>query len=259
MITGSLLILASGGFLSGMLAGLLGIGGGFVVVSILVSMGYTPVQAIATSSLVIVISSVSGSWQNWRMGYLDYKRVIYLGFPALITAQIGVYWANRMPPYLLLVIFGVFLIASVCLVDFRKRLIAQQKNSKPSKLNPIVSRIGTGGITGILTGLLGVGGGAVLVPLQMLLLGEPIKLAIQTSLGVIVATAVSACAGHASEGNILFIQGLLLGVGGFLGAQISTRFLPKLPDSLVYRLFRGFLATMSIYMFWQAWKIYQAF
>ena len=259
MITGSLLILASGGFLSGMLAGLLGIGGGFVVVSILVSLGYTPVQAIATSSLVIVISSISGSMQNWRMGYLDYKRVIYLGLPALVTAQIGVYWANRIPPYLLLVTFGFFLIASICLVDFRKRLIAREENSKLLKFNPIVSRIGTGGITGILTGLLGVGGGAILVPLQMLLLGEPIKLAIQTSLGVIVATAVSACAGHASEGNILFIQGLLLGVGGFLGAQISTRFLPKLPDSLVCRLFRGFLATMSIYMFWQAWKIYQAF
>ena len=242
-----------------MLAGLLGIGGGFVVVSILVSLGYTPVQAIATSSLVIVISSISGSMQNWRMGYLDYKRVIYLGLPALVTAQIGVYWANRIPPYLLLVTFGFFLIASICLVDFRKRLIAREENSKLLKFNPIVSRIGTGGITGILTGLLGVGGGAILVPLQMLLLGEPIKLAIQTSLGVIVATAVSACAGHASEGNILFIQGLLLGVGGFLGAQISTRFLPKLPDSLVCRLFRGFLATMSIYMFWQAWKIYQAF
>ncbi len=72
MIIGSLLILASGGFLSGILAGLLGIGGGFVTVSLLISLGYTPIQAIATSTLVIVITSISGTFQNWRMGYFNY-------------------------------------------------------------------------------------------------------------------------------------------------------------------------------------------
>ena len=257
MITESLLILASGGFLSGILSGLLGIGGGFIVVSILVSLGYTPLQAIATSTLVIVMSAISGSIQNWQMGCLDYKRVIHLGIPALLTAPIGVYLAHQIPPYLLLIIFGVFLIGSIYLVEIRKRLTVKGKNYKAPKINPIIFRIGTGGFSGILTGLLGVGGGTVLVPLQMLLLGEPIKLAIQTSLGVIVATAVSACVGYASGGNILFIQGFLLGIGGLLGAQISTRFLPKLSDSIVLFIFRTFLGTMSIFMFWQAWKIYQ--
>lgn len=257
MITGSLLILASGGFLSGILSGLLGIGGGFIVVSLLVALGYTPIQAIATSTLVIVMSSISGSLHNLRMGYLDYNRVILLGLPALTTAPIGVYLANQIPSYLLLIIFGFFLIASIYLVEVRKRLNTKEKESKLSKINPVVSRIGTGSITGVCTGLLGVGGGAILVPLQMLLLGEPIKVAIQTSLGVIVATAVCACVGHASEGHILFIQGILLGGGGVLGAQISTRFLPKLPDSVVTLLFRIFLGIISIYMFWQAWRIYQ--
>lgn len=259
MIIESLLVLASGGFLSGILAGFLGIGGGFITVSILVSLGYTPVQAIATSSLVIVITSISGSLQNWRMGCFDYKRVMYLGIPALVTTQIGVYLASRIQPYLLLLLFGGFLVASIYLVELRKRLSAKGENSKAPKFNPVVSRLVTGGTAGILTGLLGVGGGAVMVPLQMLLLGEQIKVAIQTSLGVIIASAVSACVGHASEGNILFIPGLLLGVGGLFGVQVSTRFLPKLPDSFLYLLFRSFLATMSVYLFWQAWKSYQGF
>ena len=257
MIIGTLLILATGGFLSGILAGLLGIGGGFVTVSLLVLLGYAPVKAIATSTLVIGITSISGSLQNWRMGYLDYNRVIHLGLPALLTAQVGVYLANQIPPYLLLMIFGVFLLGSIYLVELRESLAVKEENSKAQKFHPVVSRIGTGGASGILTGLLGVGGGAIMVPLQMLLLGEPIKVAIQTSLGVIVATAVSACVGHASEGNILFIQGCLLGVGGLLGAQLSTRFLPKLPDSIVCLVFRIFLAIMSIFMFWQAWKSYR--
>jgi uncharacterized protein len=100
------LFLAGGGLVSGILAGLLGIGGGIILVPLLVTLGYTTVQAVATSSLVIVISSISGSLQNWRMGYFDLQRVVYLGLPAIITAQAGVYLANRIPPYLILFLLG---------------------------------------------------------------------------------------------------------------------------------------------------------
>lgn len=257
MIAGSLLILASGGLVSGVLAGLLGIGGGTILVPLLVTLGYTPVQAVATSSLAIVVISVAGSVQNWRMGYFDIKRVIYLGLPALVTVQIGVYLANRIAPYLLLVAFGIFLLTNIYLVELRKNLSVNQ-GEKVQHFNPILSRLGTGGASGILAGLLGGGGGAIMVPLQMLLLGEPIKVAIQTSLGVIVSTNVSACIVHASEGNIMLIQGLLLGSGGLLGVQMSTRVLPKLSDSIVSLIFRIFLVVLAIYMFGQAWSIYQS-
>lgn len=257
MIIESVLILASGGLLSGILAGLLGIGGGTILVPLLVTQGCTPVQAVATSSLAIVVISVSGSLYNWRMGYFDSKRVIYLGIPALITTQLGVYFATRIAPYLLLFTFGLFLVSNIYLVECRKRLATKQGGREAQPFNPVLSRVGTGGAAGFLAGLLGGGGGAVMVPLQMMLLGEPIKVAIQTSLGVIVSSAVSACVVHASEGNILFLPGLLLGCGGILGAQISTRALPKLPDSVVSRIFRIFLVVLSTYMFWQAWKSYQ--
>jgi uncharacterized membrane protein YfcA len=79
------------GLISGLLAGLLGIGGGTVLVPFMVALGITPVKAVATSSFAIIITSLSGSIQNWRMGYLDLKRVFLLGFPSLITAQLGVF------------------------------------------------------------------------------------------------------------------------------------------------------------------------
>jgi uncharacterized protein len=256
MITASVLILAIGGLVSGILAGLLGIGGSTILVPLLVTLGYAPVQAVATSSLAVLIISVSGSLQNWRMGYFDAKRVIYLGLPALATAQIGVYLSSRIPPHILLFTFGLFLLTNIYLVKLRKHL-AQGEFSKAQPVNPVLSRLATGGAGGLLAGLLGGGGGAIMVPLQMLLLGEPIKVAIQTSLGVIVSTNVFACIVHAAEGNILFLQGILLGGGGLLGATMSTRTLPKLPDSVVSFVFRFFLGILSIYMFWQAWSSYQ--
>lgn len=258
-IAESLLILTSGGVVSGILAGLLGVGGGSILVPLLVALDHTPIQAVATSSLVILITSLSGSLSNWRMGYVDVKRVIYLGLPAAATAQIGVYLASRIPPYILLSIFGLFLLSSIYLVGIRRQLIHEEQTFAVQPLNPVLSRVGTGGAAGILAGLLGVGGGVIMVSLQMFLLGEPIKVAIQTSLGATIATAVSACIAHASEGNLLFFQGLILGSGGILGSQISTRFLPRLSDSVVNLLFRVFLLIMSIYMFWQAWISYQEF
>ena len=249
-------ILASGGLVSGVLAGLLGIGGGVILVPLLVTLGYTPLQAVATSSLAILITAISGTVQNWRMGYFSAQRVIYLGIPAVFTAQLGVYWASRVASYLLLGALGLLLVLNVYLVELRKSITANEGSTEKVNFNPLVAKIGTGGAAGLLAGLFGVGGGVIMVPLQILLLGETIKVAIQTSLGVIVITAISACVGHALRGNVLFLVGIILGGGGLLGAQLGTRYLPKLPDSVVSLAFRAMLGILAIYMFWQAWRSY---
>lgn len=256
MNTADLLSLAIGGLVSGLMAGLLGIGGGVILVPLLVTLDYTPIQATATSNLAIIITSISGSIQNWRMGYFDWRRVIYLGIPAAITAQLGVYLATKSPPYLLLTLFGILLLTNFYLVQLRNKL-ANRNNSTTTAFNPIFAKVATGGAGGLLAGLFGVGGGVIMVPLQMLLLTEQIKLAIQTSLGVIIITAVSATVRQAHEGNLLFIQGIVLGCGGLLGAQISTRALPKLPERTVSLIFRSFLGILSIYIFYRAWISYQ--
>lgn len=251
-INNNILTLAAGGFVSGLLAGLLGIGGGTVLVPILVALNAQPIQATATSSLAIVLTSLSGTLQNWRMGYFNSRRVLLLGLPSLVTAQIGTYWGSILPGYLLLAAFSIFLILNIFLVQFRKRLT--RNSSVNPVLHPLLARLGTGGAAGLLAGLFGIGGGVILVPLQMLLLGEKIKVAIQTSLGVIVMTSISAVLGHAARGNVLWLPGLLLGIGGLLGAQISTRFLPKLGDRAVNWSFCTLLATLSLYSLWRAWQ-----
>ena len=237
-----------------------------------------PIQAIATSSLSIVITALSGTVQNWRMGYLSFNRIIGIGLPAIVTAQIGAELADRFLPYALLIAFGCLLLLNIYLVELRKQvtrkkeqeeaLIDQESdNSLDRKVNRsevpgkspsyiFYSRIFTGSVAGLLAGLFGVGGGVIMVPLQILLLNTKIKPAIQTSLGVIVITAISSTTGHAIRGNVLWIPGLLLGMGGLVGAQISTRFLPKLTDRIVSLAFRTLLLILSVYIFLQAWQEY---
>ncbi len=253
----SWLVLAGGGICAGILAGLLGIGGGFVIVSLLVALGYPFPQAVATSSLVIIMSSSTGSFYNWKMGYLDLQRVVYIAVPAIFAAPLGAYLTGEIPEYILMVIFACFLLINIGLMRLRQSIVIHEKHSG-QKFNPILSKIATGGIAGFLAGLLGIGGGAIMVPLQMLLLNEEIKVAVRTSLGVIVTATISSCILHATNGNILYLPGLILGIAGMLGVQVGTRVLPNLPNSLVSKIFSLFLATMAVFNFWKAWATYQS-
>ncbi|NCJ05570.1 TSUP family transporter [Synechococcales cyanobacterium C] len=250
----SVWIYVGGGLASGILAGFLGIGGGTLLVPLLVTLQFSPVQAVATSSLAILITAGAGSWQNWRMGFLRFRSVVSLGLPAILAAQLGAYEARQVPAYVLLVGFGLLLGISVYLVSWRQRLGYQPQSSGLSLPYGLACGL-TGGLAGLMAGFFGVGGGVIMVPLQMVLLAQPIKPAIQTSLGVIVITAASAVAGHAWAGQVQGIAGLLLGLGGVVGVQISARCLPRLPDLVVAIAFRTLLIVLAGYMFWQATQI----
>ncbi|MEM8642398.1 MAG: sulfite exporter TauE/SafE family protein [Cyanobacteria bacterium P01_G01_bin.54] len=255
-------ILIVSGLGAGLLSGLLGIGGGTVMVPLLVAVGYPYNQAVATSSLAIVITALSGTLQNWRMGVLRPRAVLFLALPAIATAQVGAYLVGQLPDFIKEGAFGLLLIVTIGLVRLKQHLAQQTSDpetaaeSTPVKVNPLLARLGTGAAAGLLAGLFGVGGGVIMVPLQMLLLQEPIKTAIRTSLGVIVLTSISACLGHAQQGNVVAIAGLALGAGGLVGAQVSTRFLPKLPDQIVNLSFRGLLLVLALYFFWRAVESY---
>jgi uncharacterized membrane protein YfcA len=99
-----------------------------------------------------------------------------IGFPAVVTAQIGAYLAELFPPYWLLAAFGILLLINIYLVELRKRLSAKEKQQiqetaderqpQDSGLKATISRIATGSAAGVLAGLFGVGGGVIMVPLQ---------------------------------------------------------------------------------------------
>ncbi len=263
MTLSAVIILSLAGLVSGVLAGFLGIGGGTLLVPVLVQLGFVPVQATATSSLAILVTSSAGSVQNWRMGFLNLKQIVLLGAPAVVTAVLGTIVGDRLPPALLLAGFGLLLLSNLYLVSLKKRVVLSAQLRDPRMgtgpaINPLLARIVTGLTAGFMAGLFGVGGGVILVPLQILLLGESIKSAVRTSLGVIVITSVAACAGHALNQNIDWVAGLILGVGGLIGVQVSTRYLPKLSDQTVTQLFRIMLLLLSVYIFWQAWQLWQA-
>lgn len=242
------------GFGVGTLAGILGVGGGIILVPILVGLHYSPLHAVATSSLCVAMTAFSATLKNWRQGHIEPYRLLGLAIPGLLTTQLGVFIASRSAPWVLLTSFGALALITLYLMQLRAHLVdISVKEESSSAQNRPASYLVTGGSAGFLSGMLGVGGGVVLVPLQVLLLKEPIKSAVRTSLGVILITSIMSTLGHAYRGNILYLDGLMLGTGGVVGAQLGAALLHKIPNNAVKNGFRSLLVFLSIYVFWQAW------
>ena len=272
---GSISVLVGGGVVAGVVAGLLGIGGGTLVVPLLVATGIEGLQATATSNLAIFLTATSGSLRNWKAGALRIRNVLALGIPAAIAGQLGVYVASDLlPEYALLSGFALLLLLNVYLISLKKQAISKatpaavaglqagfddaDRQQLEQESNIAIARWGTGGLAGLTAGLFGVGGGVIMVPLQILLLNARIKLAIQTSLGAIVLTSLFNTLGHAARGNVIWMAGLGVGLGGLVGAQLGTRFLPKLPDRTVSLIFRALMLGLSAFTFYKAWQVFQS-
>ncbi|VEP13914.1 putative membrane transporter protein [Hyella patelloides LEGE 07179] len=235
------------GIVVGLIAAILGIGGGLLYVPALTLVGASPIQATATSLLGISLGAISSSFQNWRSKYLNTKLVILLAIPAMLSVGIGVAIANRITENYLLFGFAGLQLVAIYLVNWRKNLArAQQTEATKSVSLPKVASIGFS--AGILSGLFGVGGGIIMVPLQRAFLGESLKASITTSLGAIVLISGVGVTQHALAGNVLWLPGLLLGVGSLIGGQLGARLLPKLPETWVQYLFTGLLISLAIYM-----------
>jgi uncharacterized protein len=242
----SLLLVGAG---IGVLGAVLGIGGGLLMVPALTYWGASPVQAVATSLVGVVLSSASGSYRYWRVGQLHLERVALLAPTAMLATELGVWIANSLPSALLLLGFAILQALTIYLMSLKSQLAKRQSSSNRVG---IYQSEAIGLVAGVLSGLFGVGGGVVMTPLQMLFLGESIKDAIRNSLGAVTLISLWALGRHALSGNVLWITGLCLGLGGLGGAQLGARLLPKLPDRAVSLLFRSLLLILAVYMASQA-------
>ena len=109
--------------------------------------------------------------------------------------------------------------------------------------------IGTGLVAGLLSGLFGVGGGTVIVPLLVLMLGFDQRLAAGTSLAAIVPTASVGVVSYAVSGSVAWIPALILAAGAVIGAQIGTRLLPRISQTALRWCFVGFLVVVIVSLF----------
>ncbi|MBO80557.1 sulfite exporter TauE/SafE family protein [Citromicrobium bathyomarinum] len=258
------LVIVALGALTGILSGLFGVGGGFLTTPLLIFYGIPPTVAAASAATQVTGASVSGVLAHNRRGGVDYRMggVLVVGgiFGALIGALLFRFFQAIGQIDVVISILYVFMLGSIGSLMMREALsalnIRQSKGLKRAakrRHHPLVAGLpyrwrfyasglyisplaplilGTG--VGILTMLMGVGGGFMLVPAMLYILGMSGKVVVGTSLFNILFVTMATTMTHAltTKAVDLVLAGLLL-VGSVLGAQFGTRIALKLkPDWL---------------------------
>ena len=113
----------------------------------------------------------------------------------------------------------------------------------------VLVHVAIGLAAGILSGMFGVGGGTVIVPLLVLLLGYPQRLATGTSLAAIVPTATVGVISYGVSGDVGWVQALILAAGAVIGAQVGSWLLPRVPVRALQFGFAAFLVAVIVSLF----------
>ena len=240
----SLLPLAPMGILAGLLSGLLGIGGGLIFSPLLLLLGLPPHQALATSTLAIVPTTLGGTWSHLRSAQLPLRPSLAIAIGAALSSalfgRLGALWSGAL---LLGLQAGMYGLLTLVLATPSADGPADRGQDAPTPLLPLV---GVGLVAGLASGLLGVGGGLVMVPLMVAGLGQPVRLAIRLStLAVLVSSSVAAPVFIADERG-LWPVALVLGASAALSARWSASQLNRVPEGRLVWMLRVLTALLAL-------------
>ncbi|MGH1423172.1 MAG: sulfite exporter TauE/SafE family protein [Pseudooceanicola sp.] len=246
------LLLGIGG-LVGVLSGMFGVGGGFLITPLLFFTGIPPAVAVATSANQIVASSFSGLLAHLRRKTVDIRMGLILLLGGLIGSGAGVFvfnWLKALGQVDLLVklCYVIFLgvVGALMLVESVRALRRARGMGGPIKPRrqrnwvhtwPLKMRFRTSQLyisaippvlvglsVGVLAAIMGVGGGFIMVPAMIYLLGMPTKVVVGTSLFQIIFVTAFTTLLHATTNHTVDLMlALVLIVGGVIGAQFGTR------------------------------------
>ncbi len=236
--------------LIGLSLGVLGGGGSILTVPIFVYvMEYEPKLAIAMSLPVVGATSLVGAVGHWRAGNFNLKVALLFGVLAMVGAFAGARLSALVSGIAQLVLLGIVMLVSAVLMMRRKQSVADEtSDAREQRRAPLPLVAGAGIGVGILTGLVGIGGGFLFVPALHLLVRVPMKTAVGTSLLVIAMNTAAGLAGYQGQVTIPWLTVAAFVAAAVVGIIIGTRIVAHVSQSGLRRAFAVFLVLMAAFI-----------
>jgi uncharacterized membrane protein YfcA len=214
--------------LVGVLLGLMGGGGSILTVPLLLYAGLATRQAIATSLVVVGLAALAALVPHALAGRVRWKAGALFGGAGIVGAHLGARISVYLPETLLLVGFGVMMVATAVALYRCRRCDGEAPVVRPGTARAKAARLALQGLgVGAVTGLVGVGGGFLIVPALTLLGGLPTRTAAATSLFIIALNSLAGFTGHLSHAapawDVAVPLALACAVGGFAGSIFADR------------------------------------
>ncbi len=256
---------------AGLVLGLTGAGGSVLALPLLVTgLGLLPAQAAGVSLGVVALAAIVGTVLQWRARQMVWPAVASVGMGAMLVAPVGQWMAGQLSPAVFLILFMMVAV----LVSVR---LWRQAGTAPAETRivragvwsgglaaPACARSASGGfewrwpcvqrmalagaLTGFLSGLFGVGGGFVIVPALVLLMGLPMVQAVASSLAIISVVSLTGFVAYAWQAPALpLVMGPLWG-GSFLGMLAGTWLAPRVAGPWLQRGFALLMLAAAAFM-----------
>ena len=267
----------------GLLSGLFGVGGGFLMTPLLILIGIPPAVAVATEANQIVASSFSGVLAHWRRRTVDFKMGLVLLAGGLVGSAIGVQIFSLLRQLgqvelLVSLCYVVFLgvVGALMMVESLGALLRTKRGAPPKRRQhswmqgmPLRMRFRRsklyisaippfliGMSVGVLAAIMGVGGGFIMVPAMIYLLGMATTVVVGTSLFQIMFVTGATTLLHAIYNNTVdAVLAVLLLVGGVIGTQIGVRLGPRLRAEQLRILLAGLVLVVCAKLAWDLVRV----
>lgn len=229
----------------GITLGMLGGGGAILTLPMLVyAVHVEPKTAIATSLFVVGSTSLVGMLVHAKAGAVKWKVGAVFGSAAMAGAYLGGRVAHFIPATFLLVLFGVVMVTTATMM-----LKGRKDDRAPPRPLSVPHVLALGAVVGVISGLVGAGGGFLIVPALVLFGGVPMREAIGTSLFVIGLQSFAGFAGHAAHVHLDWILVATITLASVLGSLVGARFASKVPAPVLRRAFAWLVIGMGLFLF----------
>ncbi|MFO3718606.1 sulfite exporter TauE/SafE family protein [Staphylococcus felis] len=266
----SWLILIIVGLLSAMIGSLVGIGGGIIIVPTLIYFGMnlqildgvTPQTAIGTSSIILIVTGLSSTLSYLKAKQVDVKNGFLFLIGIIPGALIGAYLSQFLTIHSFNLYFGIFLIIVSMMLMFRDRIPPIRVFQKPQYMKHFTDKEGINYeytvvpslavvisfVIGLTAGLFGIGGGALMTPLMLLVFRFPPHVAVGTSMMMIFFSSITSSVGHIVLGHVIWGYSLILIISSWIGAKIGVKINKRVNSQTIVTLLRIVMLALGVYL-----------
>ncbi|HSB02529.1 MAG TPA: sulfite exporter TauE/SafE family protein, partial [Anaerolineales bacterium] len=197
-----------------------------------------------TSLAIVGANSVMGATFHHSQGTLDWKVALTFGGAGILVSYLSGHLASHLSPAILLVTIALLMLAIGIMLLFRR---GNESDALYSP-KPLMFVLAGGAGVGLLTGVLGVGGGFLVVPALVMLVGLPVQVAVGTSLVVIAMNSLAGFLGHVGNGSFDLILTLIFAGAGVAGTFAGAKLSRRISSSKLQKAFAWFVIALAFFL-----------
>jgi len=236
------------GFLGSFLSGMLGIGGAIVKYPMILIIpplfgfeAFTVHEVSGISALDVLFVSIAGVLGYRSGNYINKPLILVMGSSVLIGSLIGSFKSEYLSEVQVNIVYGILAILAVIMMLLPKSQIDESKLERVIFNKPLAAILGF--LVGIGSGIVGAGGGFLLIPIMLLILRIPTRMAIASSLAITFVSAVAVSIGKVTTGQVAYLPTIIIIIAGLIaapiGAKISTKLNTKVLENILVILILG--------------------